>query len=173
MAGYLNPINAGGANLPPNFFFENSYWQNCLTELFLFLWTFNMVVDVMISKKILPDKIFPRSYMDFEQKYQNDPSMNRVKLKLLLHRIWRNQSLFVLYDNFWLPCKTWKAAAKEAKIQRRVLPLLTAPPSLVKNVWLFTMKLESATLTVLSKTIIIVVSRIVGKMCHLDFSFLY
>ena len=69
----------GGANLPPNFFFENSYWQNCLTELFLFLWTFNMVVDVMISKKIPPDKIFPRSYMDFEQKYQKDPGMNRVK----------------------------------------------------------------------------------------------
>ena len=38
-----------------------------------------MVVDVMISKKIPPDKIFPRSYMDFEQKYQKDPSMNRVK----------------------------------------------------------------------------------------------
>ena len=36
-----------------------------------------MVVDVMISKKILPDKIFPRSYMDFEQKYQKDPSMNQ------------------------------------------------------------------------------------------------
>ena len=33
----------------------------------------------MISKKILPDKIFPRSYMDFEQKYQKDPGMNRVK----------------------------------------------------------------------------------------------
>ena len=26
-----------------------------------------------------PDKIFPRSYMDFEQKYQKDPGMNRVK----------------------------------------------------------------------------------------------
>ena len=34
----------------------------------------------MISqKKIPPDKIFPRSYMDFEQKYQKDPGMNRVK----------------------------------------------------------------------------------------------
>ena len=32
----------------------------------------------MISKKIPPDKIFPRSYMDFEQKYQKDPGMNRV-----------------------------------------------------------------------------------------------
>ena len=30
-------------------------------------------------KKIPPDKIFPRSYMDFEQKYQKDPGMNRVK----------------------------------------------------------------------------------------------
>ena len=29
-------------------------------------------------KKIPPDKIFPRSYMDFEQKYQKDPGMNRV-----------------------------------------------------------------------------------------------
>ena len=38
-----------------------------------------MVVDVMISKKNPPDKIFPRSYMDFEQKYQKDPGMNRVK----------------------------------------------------------------------------------------------
>ena len=38
-----------------------------------------MVVDVMISKKIPPDKIFPRSFMDFEQKYQKDPGMNRVK----------------------------------------------------------------------------------------------
>ena len=95
------------------------------------------------------------------------------KQKLLLEKIWRNQSLFVLYYHFWLPCKTWKAAAKEAKIQRRVLPLLTAPPSLVKNVWLFTMKLERATLTVLSKTIIIAVSGIVGKLRHLDFSFFY
>ena len=35
-----------------------------------------MVVDVMISqKKIPPDKIFPRSYMDFEQKYQKDPGI--------------------------------------------------------------------------------------------------
>ena len=34
----------------------------------------------MISqKKIPPDKISPRSYMDFEQKYQKDPGMNRVK----------------------------------------------------------------------------------------------
>ena len=33
----------------------------------------------MISKKIPLDKIFPRSYMDFEQKYQKDPGMNRVK----------------------------------------------------------------------------------------------
>ena len=32
-------------------------------------------------KKIPPDKIFPRSYMDFEQKYQKDPSMSRVKAK--------------------------------------------------------------------------------------------
>ena len=30
-------------------------------------------------KKIPQDKIFPRSYMDFEQKYQKDPGMNRVK----------------------------------------------------------------------------------------------
>ena len=30
-------------------------------------------------KKIPPDRIFPRSYMDFEQKYQKDPGMNRVK----------------------------------------------------------------------------------------------
>ena len=53
-----------------------------ITELFLFLWTFNMVVDVMISQKIPPDKIFPRSYMDFEKKkYQKDPGMNRVKVK--------------------------------------------------------------------------------------------
>ena len=29
-------------------------------------------------KKNPPDKIFPRSYMDFEQKYQKDPGMNRV-----------------------------------------------------------------------------------------------
>ena len=94
------------------------------------------------------------------------------KLKLLLHRIWSNQSLFVLYYNFWLPCKTWKAAVKEAKIQRRVLPLLTAPPSLVKNVWLFTMKLERATLTVLSKTIIIVVSVHSWKNASLGFFFL-
>ena len=27
-----------------------------------------------------PDKIFHRSYMDFEQKYKKDPGMNRVKL---------------------------------------------------------------------------------------------
>ena len=94
------------------------------------------------------------------------------KQKLLLEKIWRNQSLFVLYYHFWLPCKTWKAAVKEAMIQRRVLPLLTAPPSLVKNVWLFTMKLERATLTVLSKTIIIVVSGIVGKNVSLGFFFL-
>ena len=33
----------------------------------------------MISKKIPPDKIFPRSYIDFELKYQKDPGMNRVK----------------------------------------------------------------------------------------------
>ena len=33
----------------------------------------------MISKKIPLDKIFPRSYMDFEQKYQKDPGVNRVK----------------------------------------------------------------------------------------------
>ena len=32
-------------------------------------------------KKIPPDKIFSRSYMDFEQKYQKDPGMNRVKTK--------------------------------------------------------------------------------------------
>ena len=38
-----------------------------------------MVVDVMISQKNPPHKIFPRSYMDFEQKYQKDPGMNRVK----------------------------------------------------------------------------------------------
>ena len=31
-------------------------------------------------KKIPPDKIFPRSYMDFEQKYQKDPGMNRVNI---------------------------------------------------------------------------------------------
>ena len=30
-------------------------------------------------KKIPPDKIFPRSYMDFEQKYQKDPGMNKDK----------------------------------------------------------------------------------------------
>ena len=36
-----------------------------------------MVVDVMIS---------PRSYMDFEQKYQKDPGMNRVKVNRLLLR---------------------------------------------------------------------------------------
>ena len=30
-------------------------------------------------KKIPPDKIVPRSYMDFEKKYQKDPGMNRVK----------------------------------------------------------------------------------------------
>ena len=29
-------------------------------------------------KKITPDKIFPKSYMDFEQKYQKDPGMDRV-----------------------------------------------------------------------------------------------
>ena len=29
-------------------------------------------------KKIPLDQIFPRSYMDFEQKYQKDPGMNRV-----------------------------------------------------------------------------------------------
>ena len=29
-------------------------------------------------KKIPPDKIFPRSYMDFEQKYQKDPGSYRV-----------------------------------------------------------------------------------------------
>ena len=29
-------------------------------------------------KKNPPDKIFPRSYMDFEKKYQKDPGMNRV-----------------------------------------------------------------------------------------------
>ena len=40
-----------------------------------------MVVDVTISqKKIPPDRIFPRSYMDFEQKYQKYPGMNRVKV---------------------------------------------------------------------------------------------
>ena len=31
-------------------------------------------------KKIPPDKIFPRRYMDFEQKYQKDPGMNRVNV---------------------------------------------------------------------------------------------
>ena len=40
-----------------------------------------MVVYDMISQKIPPDEIFPRSYMDFEQKYQKDPGMNRVKVK--------------------------------------------------------------------------------------------
>ena len=34
-------------------------------------------------KKIPPDKFFPRSYMDFEQKYQKDPGMNRVKKKVI------------------------------------------------------------------------------------------
>ena len=29
-------------------------------------------------KKIPPDKIFPRSYMDFEQKYQKDPGSYMV-----------------------------------------------------------------------------------------------
>ena len=33
-------------------------------------------------KKIPPDKIFPRSFMDFEQKYQKDPGMNRVTATL-------------------------------------------------------------------------------------------
>ena len=38
-----------------------------------------MVEDVIISQKNPTDKIFPRTYMDFEQKYQKDPGMNRVK----------------------------------------------------------------------------------------------
>ena len=33
---------------------------------------------LLFLKKIPPDKIFPRSYMDFEQKYQKDPGMSRV-----------------------------------------------------------------------------------------------
>ena len=37
-----------------------------------------MVVDVIISQKNPTDKIFPRTYMDFEQKYQKDHGMNRV-----------------------------------------------------------------------------------------------
>ena len=32
----FNPINAGGGQIYPPFFFENSYWQNRLTEHFLF-----------------------------------------------------------------------------------------------------------------------------------------
>ena len=46
-----------------------------------------MVVDVMISQKIPPDKIFPRRYMNFEQKYQKDPGMNRVK-KNIKSKMW-------------------------------------------------------------------------------------
>ena len=65
----------GGGKFAPQLFFENSYSQTCLTDLFLFMWTFNTVVDVMISQKK-----FPRSYMDFEEKYQKDPGMNRVNL---------------------------------------------------------------------------------------------
>ena len=38
-------------------------------------------------KKIPLDKIFPRGYMDFEQKYQKDHGMNRVKdMKIALLR---------------------------------------------------------------------------------------
>ena len=36
-------------------------------------------------KKIPPDKIFPKSYMDFEQKYQKDPGMDRVNEFHLQH----------------------------------------------------------------------------------------
>ena len=39
-------------------------------------------------KKIPPDRIFPRSYMDFEQKYQKDPGMNRVKEEEKWRRNW-------------------------------------------------------------------------------------
>ena len=38
-------------------------------------------------KKIPPDKIFPRSYMDFEQKYQKDPGMNRVNAQKAPYKV--------------------------------------------------------------------------------------
>ena len=41
-------------------------------------------------KKNPPDKIFPGSYMDFEQKYQKDPGMNRVE-------IWANTLTEVIF----------------------------------------------------------------------------
>ena len=48
---------------------------------------------------------------------------------------------------------TCRAPTKESKIQRSVLPLLTEPPNLVKNVCLLILKLEWKTSTVLSKVI--------------------
>ena len=53
----------------------------------------------MISQKIPPDKIFPRRYMNFEQKYQKDPGMNRVKREKSQLR----SSNFCVEDNGTLP----------------------------------------------------------------------
>ena len=62
-----------------------------------------MVLDL---KEIPLDKIFPRSYMDFEQKYQKDPGMNRVKMSqgyktVLTSQFW---TLFLVFVFFFGHC---------------------------------------------------------------------
>ena len=48
-----------------------------------------------------PDKIFPRSYMDFEQKYQKDPGMNRVNQDAGVGAIMRMMRLMMMMIDYF------------------------------------------------------------------------
>ena len=74
----------------------------------------------MISHKIPPDKIFPRSYMDFE--YQKDPGMNRVK---------NNTPLVMITPIFSSICQCFRIG-KEVR-RRYGSPIMDVCPQLLKG----------------------------------------